>query len=123
LTGEMYGVIGRADLAKCFTEWAGNYFGEIAPVFFQKYRAHGAFGASWHPWVADGHYEFPFQQDETALTVTLDCSYDGSEQWEKLIRPATDFMGACVDQSGLPDAGWDLWEERGGVHLWTVASV
>lgn len=123
LTGEMYGVIGREDLAKCFTEWAGNTFGEIAPVFFQKYRAHGAFGASWHPWVVDGQYEFPFQQDETALTVSLDCSYDGAAQWEKLIRPACDFMVEYVDPNGLPRPSWDLWEERRGIHLWTVASV
>jgi GH15 family glucan-1,4-alpha-glucosidase len=41
-----------------------------------------------------------------------------------LIVPAADWMLSYVDQrNGLPLPSWDLWEERWGVHAFTVGSV
>ena len=32
-----------------------------------KYGPDGTFGATWHPWMADGKPEAPIQEDGTAL--------------------------------------------------------
>ena len=44
--------------------------------------------------------------------------------WVDLVRPAADFMVQFRDpDSKLPLPSYDLWEERYGVHAFTVASV
>jgi GH15 family glucan-1,4-alpha-glucosidase len=44
--------------------------------------------------------------------------------FERLVRPATDFMFEYRDpDSALPLPSYDLWEERRGVHTYTVATV
>jgi len=125
LTSEVYRDAGCPAAVDGYIDWAVRTFGQIAPVFFQKYRAGGRFGASWHPWIVDGKAEFPFQQDETALTVRLasESRQNDEEVWESLVRPAADFMLEFRQPNGLPKPSWDLWEERRGIHFWTVGSV
>jgi GH15 family glucan-1,4-alpha-glucosidase len=44
--------------------------------------------------------------------------------YSTLIVPAADWMVSYVDErNGLPMPSWDLWEERWGVHAFTVGSV
>ena len=44
--------------------------------------------------------------------------------YQTLVEPAGDFLAGFRDPvTGLPDMCWDLWEERRGVHTFTVASV
>ncbi len=44
--------------------------------------------------------------------------------YSSLVIPAADWMVSYVDQrNGLIQPSWDLWEERWGVHAFTVGSV
>ncbi|MBI5706236.1 MAG: glycoside hydrolase family 15 protein [Armatimonadetes bacterium] len=101
------------------------------PFFFQKYRPDGTLGASWHPWVRNGSPELPLQEDESALILhamgaqVAAFGWEGLEGlWQELAVPLADFLVAYRDpQSGLPLPSHDLWEERRGVHAFTVASA
>ncbi|MGF7032082.1 GH15 family glucan-1,4-alpha-glucosidase [Paenibacillus mucilaginosus] len=97
-----------------------------------KYNPDGSPGSSWHPWIdVRGEKQLPIQEDETALVIyalwhhhklarTLD---EARDDYDHLVLPAADFMSKYQDASGLPLPSYDLWEERYGVHLFTVASV
>lgn len=97
-----------------------------------KYNADGSLASSWHPYVRDGKPVLPIQEDETALVIWAVGEYfDRFHQIEEMApcyrtlvtRPA-DFMLGYVDTTtGLPLPSHDLWEERWGVHLYTVVSV
>jgi GH15 family glucan-1,4-alpha-glucosidase len=44
--------------------------------------------------------------------------------YSTLVVPAAEWMVAYVDErNGLPMPSWDLWEERWGVHAFTVGSI
>ncbi|KIL39823.1 glucan 1,4-alpha-glucosidase [Gordoniibacillus kamchatkensis] len=97
-----------------------------------KYNADGSLGSSWHPWVnAEGQKQLPIQEDETALVlytlwhhhVQANTLPDSADDYERLVRPAADFVAGYMDESGLPLPSYDLWEERHGVFSFTVASV
>lgn len=102
------------------------------PVLLHKYGADGSLGASWHPWIVDGQPEVPFQEDETALTlhslwdhfaVHRDLEFLG-EMFDDYVVPTADFMNRFRDpETGLPLPSYDLWEERRGVHTFTVGTV
>lgn len=96
-----------------------------------KYRADGALGSSWHPYLhADGSIAPPIQEDETALVVFMFAQYyqmhkDASllrDYYGGFIKPMADFMADYVDQStGLPKSSYDLWEEVHMASTYTVA--
>lgn len=97
-----------------------------------KYNPDGSVGSSWHPWVNErGEKQLPIQEDETALVLFALWHHhrlagtlaDAHDDYEKFVVPAADFMTRYTDASGLPLPSYDLWEERYGVHLFTVASV
>jgi len=97
-----------------------------------KYLPDGALGSSWHPWYSDGEAQLPIQEDETALVVWALGEHQRRSGDRELLRrmyrgvvePAADFMASFRDwRTGLPLPGWDLWEERRGVHAFTVATV
>ena len=101
--------------------------------FLHKYTPYGHPGSSWLPWV-DSHGErtLPVQEDETGLVLwalwqhyrihrNLDFVVD---LYTALVVPAADWMVSYIDQrNGLPIPSWDLWEERWGVHAFTVGAV
>jgi GH15 family glucan-1,4-alpha-glucosidase len=83
--------------------------------------------------VRDGKPYLPIQEDSTALVLmALKRHYDVAgeagkvfiaerQQW---ISAMTDFLLRFVRPDGsLPEECWDLWEERQGIHTWTVAST
>lgn len=86
-----------------------------------KYRADGALGSSWHPYVHDGGvYAPPIQEDETALVLFVFAQFYQmhpsprllSDFYESMIRPMADFMANYIDEvTGLPKPTYDLWEE------------
>lgn len=91
-----------------------------------KYRADGAYGSSWHPYVHDGIVGPPIQEDETAGTVLVFSQFYQQhkdeellkEFYESMIHPMADFMADYIEEStGLPKASYDLWEE---VYLTTT---
>lgn len=101
--------------------------------FLHKYCPDGSPASSWHPWVdAKGRPQLPIQEDETALilwalwrhfTRYRDIEFVRG-LWVNLIQKAADFLVRFRDPStGLPLPSYDLWEERWGVHTFTVAST
>jgi GH15 family glucan-1,4-alpha-glucosidase len=97
-----------------------------------KYLPDGSVGSSWHPWYSDGEAQLPIQEDETALVVWALGEHHRRagdrellrEMYRRVVEPAADFMASFRDwRTGLPLPGWDLWEERRGVHAFTVAAV
>lgn len=97
-----------------------------------RYWPDGTPGSSWLARVKDGQRVAPIQEDETSLVLWALGEHwqrtgnDGiiTELFEPLVRPAADFCASYRDAStGLPHPSWDLWEERFGVHTFTVASV
>jgi GH15 family glucan-1,4-alpha-glucosidase len=97
-----------------------------------KYNADGTLASSWHAYVRDGKPVLPIQEDETALVIWAVGEYfDRFHQIEEIApwyrslvtRPA-DFMLGYIDQAtGLPQPSYDLWEERWGVHLYSVVTT
>jgi glucoamylase len=99
--------------------------------FLHKYSPTGTLASSWHPWMIDGEPSLPIQQDETALVVwalrrhierTGDIEFL-REVYEPLVERPARWMLSYRDHHGLPKASWDLWEERHGIHLFTVAAT
>jgi GH15 family glucan-1,4-alpha-glucosidase len=98
-----------------------------------KFTPAGALGSSWQPWSdAQGAPELPIQEDETALVIYSlwqnYCLFHDVEFvrpfYRALVKAGADFMVRFREpHTKLPDASWDLWEERRGIHAYTVAAV
>ena len=95
-----------------------------------KYRADGALGSSWHPYIHDGEVGPPIQEDETASTLFVFAQFyqqygDAElldEFYESMIRPMADFMVEYIDETtGLPKPSYDLWEEVYLTSTYTTA--
>ncbi|MFQ5474728.1 MAG: glycoside hydrolase family 15 protein [Candidatus Nanoarchaeia archaeon] len=96
-----------------------------------KYNPDRTLGSSWHPWILDGKYSLPIQEDETALVLhALHIYYEHTkdkrfikELYPSLIRPMGDFLSGNTYGNGLPKESYDLWEERRAIFTFTTASV
>lgn len=98
-----------------------------------KYNPDKSLGSSWHPWAdEEGNPQLPIQEDETALVIwALWEHYERYRDVEfirplysPLIRRAGEFMESYREpHTGLPGLSYDLWEERHGIHTFTVAAV
>jgi glucoamylase len=119
------------------SELSRNFFRYCARVvnkngyFLHKYTPAGHLASSWHPWVLQNKQVLPIQQDETALVLwALRQHFETYRDVEfvkpiynaLVAQPAT-WMMAHIDSNGLPRPSWDLWEERRGVHTFTVAAT
>ena len=100
--------------------------------FHHKYNPDGSPASSWHPWVSIDKPTLPIQEDATALVLWgLWRHYQRYRDlefvrplWRGLVMRAADFMvDFCDPRTHLPLPSYDLWEERWGVHAYTVASV
>jgi GH15 family glucan-1,4-alpha-glucosidase len=123
---------GFSDLARRFFSFSAEL---IHPrgMFLHKYNPDGSPASSWHPWVdVKGRPQMPIQEDETALVLWALWRHFQRKSdiefvrplWPRLIRPAADFMVMFRDpDTKLPLVSYDLWEERYGVHSFTVATV
>lgn len=100
--------------------------------FLHKYNPDGSLGSSWHPWPGDGEAYLPIQEDETGLVLW--ALWDHFARWRDiefikplyrpLIKNAAAFLCHYHDPAtGLPQPSYDLWEERLGVHTFTVCAV
>lgn len=86
-----------------------------------KYRADGALGSSWHPYVHPGGISAPpIQEDETALVLFVFAQFYHMHQDARLLRefyhtmvvPMAKFLATYIDETtGLPKPSYDLWEE------------
>lgn len=123
---------GFPDVSRQFFKFCSNIISHRG-MFLHKYNPDGTPASSWHPWVDNkGRPQLPIQEDETALVVWATwrhfVRYRDIEFtrpiWVDLVRPAADFLVQFRDpDSKLPLPSYDLWEERYGVHAFTVASV
>ena len=97
-----------------------------------KYRADGALGSSWHPYLQHGEMAPPIQEDETAITVFIFAQYydvHGDQKlldqyYQTMIVPMTNFLAEYIDsETGLPKPSYDLWEQVYLTTTYTTATV
>ncbi|MDG2053464.1 MAG: glycoside hydrolase family 15 protein [Phycisphaerales bacterium] len=121
---------GQGELSRNFFRFCERVI-EPDGFFLHKYNPTGTFASSWHPWMMEGRRVLPIQQDETALMlwalwrhfeVFRDVEFIKSTYTPLIINPAR-WMLEHRDHNGLPKPSWDLWEERWGVHTFTVSST
>lgn len=95
-----------------------------------KYRADGALGSSWHPYVHGDTVAAPIQEDETALVVFVFVQFYNQSKdstlikdfYHSMIKPMANFMTDFIDETtGLPKPSYDLWEERYMINTHTVS--
>jgi GH15 family glucan-1,4-alpha-glucosidase len=131
LVADALDLCGYNDLARKFYSFCQRVI-DPDGYFLHKYNPDGSPASSWHPWVKDGAPSLPIQEDETALVLWAMWRhywrYRDTEYvrplWIDVVIPAADFMCRYRDdRTGLPLPSYDLWEERWGVHAFTVASV
>lgn len=97
-----------------------------------KYRADGALGSSWHPYVHEEATSPPIQEDETALTLFVFAQYyrmhpnDNllKDFYDEMVIPMADFLTNYIDEvTGLPRPSYDLWEQVFLTTTYTTAVV
>jgi GH15 family glucan-1,4-alpha-glucosidase len=122
---------GYAELCRHFFNFCGQALSE-GGYLFQHYNPDGSLASNWHAWVLDGEEVLPIQEDSTALLlwalwIHYECSKDIEfvrALYEKVILKCADFLVEYRDsETLLPTPSYDLWEERYGVHAYTVATV
>ncbi len=121
---------GQSELSRNFFRFAERCIEEDG-YFLHKYTPRGDLASSWHPWMLDGQRVLPIQQDETALVLwALRRHFETFRDVEfikplysRLIARPAEWMLSYRDHNGLPKQSWDLWEERRGIHTFTVAST
>ncbi len=105
---------------------------ESVGYFLNKYNPDGSLGSSWHPWISGSRKELPIQEDGTALVLwALWRHFDryrdiefAARQYESLVIRCGDFLASYRDiKTGLPLPSYDLWEEKWGIHTFTVSTV
>lgn len=122
---------GFSDIARSFYSFCKD---TITPegYLLHKYNPDGSPASSWHPWVYKGKQQLPIQEDETALVIWALWRHFFRYRDIEFVRPlylhlitkAADFMVKYRDKhTGLPGGSYDLWEERWGIHSFTVAAV
>jgi GH15 family glucan-1,4-alpha-glucosidase len=121
---------GQSELSRAFFEYCARVVHRNG-YFLHKYTPMGQLASSWHPWMIDGKPVLPVQQDETALVLwALREHFEAFKDVEfikplytPLVAQPANWMLEYRDHNGLPKPSWDLWEERRGVHTFTVAAT
>lgn len=126
-----FDVTGYQDVSKRFFEFVTKCI-EPSGYLMHKYRSDGVLGSSWHPWIIQGEARLPIQEDETATVLYVlwehyekyrDIEFIES-LYNKFIEPAATFLCEYIEPTtGLPQASFDLWEEKYGTSTYTAASV
>ncbi|HLH86337.1 MAG TPA: glycoside hydrolase family 15 protein [Thermoplasmataceae archaeon] len=98
--------------------------------FYHKYGPDGKVASSWLPRLIKGRSILPIQEDETNLVLWAlykhfekinDIEYI-SEFYEPIVRKCADFI-LDFSENGLPKESFDIWEERFGIHAFTVTTA
>lgn len=122
---------GYRDISQRFFEFCLDVIKEEG-YLLHKYNPDKSLASSWHPWQRDGHLSLPIQEDETALVLWSFWQYFKKFRNVEFVKPflqklvirGAEFLIRYRDpETKLPFASYDLWEERYGIHLFTVASV
>lgn len=97
-----------------------------------KYQPDRAIGSTWHPLLHGNKRELAIQEDETAVIIyMLGQYYEYSNDrdfvfdlYNTLVQPAANFMANFIDQqTKLPHASYDLWEEQFHTSTYTTSVV
>ncbi len=122
---------GYSEASRKFFNFCNNLI-DPDGFFLHKFSPDGSVGSTWHAWWRDGHHELAIQEDETALVLwALWRHFDRFHDVEfikplyrNMIIRAAEFMVRYRDEkTKLPQPSYDLWEERRGVHTFTVSTV
>lgn len=97
---------------------------------YHKYNPNSTLASSWHPWFYKGKRIYPIQEDETALEVWAIASHyerymdidELTQLYKRFVKPALRFMITFMEE-GLPKPSFDLWEERYGIHIYTISTI
>jgi len=122
---------GHSGVSRRFFDYCGRIVHQDG-YYLHKYNPDGSLASSWHPWLLDGQPRLPIQEDETALVIWAfwrhfqkfrDIEFV-ARHYRPMIMKSAEFLATHVDPAtGLPLPSNDLWEERWGIHAWTVAAV
>ena len=97
-----------------------------------KYQPDKSIGSTWHPLQHNRHAELAIQEDETASVLRLMAEYYEFTKdaefldtfYDSFIQPCTDFLASYIDQqTALPHASYDLWEQKFITSTYTVCTV
>ncbi len=122
---------GYSHVARNFFEFCARTI-EPGGYFLHKYNSDGTLASSWQPWVYEGQPHLPIQEDGTGLVIWAmwehfaryhDIEFIKPFYRPLIIRAAEFMMRFRNEKTGLPLPSHDLWEERLGVHTYTVAAV
>jgi oligosaccharide amylase len=124
-------ICGYNDAAKRYFKFIAECI-EPGGYLMHKYRTDGFLGSSWHPWLQHGSPRLPIQEDETAANILALWQYYErcrdlefvESLYNPFIEPAAKFLCEYIEPTtGLPQASYDLWEEKYGTSTYTAASV
>lgn len=123
--------LGFTDEPKRFFEFCRDILTQDG-YLMHKYQPDRSIGSTWHPLLHGRRKELAIQEDETAIVLymlgefyahTKDDTYILS-LYNTLIQPAANFMAEFIDEeTGLPHASYDLWEEKFLTSTYTAALV
>ncbi len=123
---------GYSEITRSFYDFCGATLTHEG-YLLHKYNPDHSWGSSWHPWIdKEGKPQLPIQEDETALVIySLWQHYKQfhdiefvAPHYRTLITPAADFLVRYREPTThLPQASYDLWEERRGILAFTTAAV
>ncbi|MDB5176044.1 MAG: glycoside hydrolase 15-like protein [Candidatus Saccharibacteria bacterium] len=123
--------LGHYTEARKFFEFARDTMHKDG-YLMHKYQPDRAIGSTWHPLVHGRRKELAIQEDETAGVIFMMHEYYQSSQDEAFVEsfyhgfiaPCADFLANFIDeQTGLPHASYDLWEEKFLTSTYTVCTV
>lgn len=123
--------LGHFDEAKRFFEFARDTMHKDG-YLMHKYQPDRAIGSTWHPLVHNRRKELAIQEDETAGVVFMIGEfYEASQDrifieniYHTFVEPCANFMSHFIDeQTGLPHASYDLWEEKFLTSTYTTCAV
>ncbi len=123
--------LGHFDEAKQFFEFAQDTMHKNG-YLMHKYQPDRSIGSTWHPLVHGRNKELAIQEDETAGVLFMMGEYYDASQDKTLIEnmfhtfivPCANFMCRFIDEeTGLPHASYDLWEEKFLTSTYTVCTV
>jgi GH15 family glucan-1,4-alpha-glucosidase len=124
------GLAGQSELSRSFFRFCDRILDDRG-YFLHKYNPTGSLASTWHPNLLDGEQVLPIQQDETALVVWAlrehflrfrDVEFI-KPLYQSMVVATGNWMLAHRDHHGLPRPSWDLWEERRGIHVFTVGAT
>jgi GH15 family glucan-1,4-alpha-glucosidase len=129
-----YASVARAYITFCSkTAVHRSKNGEEQAYMLQKYLSNGAVASNVIAWIDElGEARLPIQEDETALVlIAIRNHYARTGDWgfvsplyHPMIVSMANFLVDFRDPTtGLPSPSQDLWEERQGMHAFSIATT